>query len=264
VKDDAGGDFTNHKKTPPASFSSHYSYTAYADPAMADSFDRRRFGGPIGELVREREERTLLRFMGDVAGRTVLDVGTGTGRAALVLARRGARVTGVDASTEMLAVAEDRAAREGVRLVFKKGDAHALPFADREFDAAVSLRVIMHTPDWRGAVAELCRVSRSRIVFDYPALASAAAGQALVRRVLLALGVKVEAYRVFRDGDITREVERHGFRIVDRERHFALPIGLHKSIGSRAFTERVERALDAVALRAAFGSPVTLVADRMA
>ena len=32
----------------------HYSYTVYADPAMAQSFERRRFGGPIGEYVAKR------------------------------------------------------------------------------------------------------------------------------------------------------------------------------------------------------------------
>ena len=53
---------------------------------------------------------------------------------------------------------------------FAAGDAHALAFADRSFDAVVSLRVLMHTPDWRQCLAELCRVARERVVFDYPAL----------------------------------------------------------------------------------------------
>ena len=83
----------------------HYSYTAYADPAMADRFEQVRFGGPIGGLLAESQERVLVGFVGPLDGRTVLDVGTGTGRAALALAARGGTVTGVDASTEMLRVA---------------------------------------------------------------------------------------------------------------------------------------------------------------
>ena len=65
----------------------------------------------------------------------MLDVGTGTGRAALLLARGGAHVTAVDASEEMLAVARQRARRAAAsRSSSSRGDAHALDFADRSFD----------------------------------------------------------------------------------------------------------------------------------
>ena len=57
----------------------------------------------------------------------------------------------------------------------------------------------MHTPDWRQSLGELCRVARERVVFDYPALVSAAALQAAARRVAHAAGARVEAYRVFCD-----------------------------------------------------------------
>ncbi len=68
----------------------HYSYSAYADPAMAASFDAKRFGGPIGQILLADQERVLAEFLGDVSGRRILDMATGTGRAALALARRGA------------------------------------------------------------------------------------------------------------------------------------------------------------------------------
>src|SRR5207244_1596046 len=88
---------------PPAD--DHYSYRVYADPATAQHFDERRFGGDIGRMVAASQADALARFAGQVADRTVLDVGTGTGRAALLMARAGARVTGVDPSEEMLAIA---------------------------------------------------------------------------------------------------------------------------------------------------------------
>ncbi len=159
----------------------HYSYSVYADPAMAEAFDALRFSGPIGRLIAETQERVIASFLAPVAGLTVLDVGTGTGRAALALAVRGALVTGVDASAEMLAVAERRARAAGVQVTFAQGDAHGLAFADGSFDAVICLRVLMHTPDWRRSLAELCRVARDRVVFDYPALSSAAALQAVTR-----------------------------------------------------------------------------------
>src|SRR5437763_17221682 len=104
----------------------HYSYSAYADPAMAAGFDAARFGGPIGQLLLDDQERVLFAFLGDVARLHVLDLGTGTGRAAIALARRGAIVTGVDASAEMLGVARRRAAEQGLSIEFAEGDAHRL------------------------------------------------------------------------------------------------------------------------------------------
>ena len=98
----------------PAPPSDHYSYRVYADAAMAEAFDGLRFSGPIGQLIARTQEQVIAGFLEPVAGRTVLDVGTGTGRAAIALARRGARVTGVDASAEMLSVATRRAGEAGV------------------------------------------------------------------------------------------------------------------------------------------------------
>ena len=77
----------------------HYSYAIYADPAMADSFDRARFSGPVGELLAETQARILTEFCGPLDGRDAIDVGTGTARAALVLAGAGAHVTAIDASS---------------------------------------------------------------------------------------------------------------------------------------------------------------------
>ena len=195
----------------------HYSYSVYADPAMAESFEGLRFSGPIGRLIAESQERVLAGFLAPVKGRTVLDVGTGTGRAAIALARRGASVTGVDASKEMLDVARVRAAEAHVTVTFASGDAHGLAFENQSFDDVVCLRVLMHTPDWRQSLGELCRVARNRVVFDYPALASAAALQALTRRVAAAAGARVEAYRVFSDRAVHATLRAAGVP-GDRER----------------------------------------------
>jgi ubiquinone/menaquinone biosynthesis C-methylase UbiE len=229
---------------------------------MADAFEALRFGGPIGELLADTQARVLNDFVGRGPGVSVLDVGTGTGRAALALAAAGARVTGVDASAEMLRVARTRAAERRLDVAFAPGDAHALPFEAGSFDVAVSLRVLMHTPEWRRCLGELCRVARRRVVFDYPALASAAAVQALTRRAAAALGAHTEAYRVFSDRTVRRELSLHGFAIRHVHRQFVLPIALHKRIGSRSFTERIEHALASVGLRRLIGSPVTVVAER--
>jgi SAM-dependent methyltransferase len=240
----------------------HYSYATYADPAMAAGFDAARFGGPIGRLLLEDQERVLMDFLGNIDGMRVLDLGTGTGRAAMALAARGALVTGVDASSQMLTVARHRAAEQGLSIEFTEGDAHTLAFPDRAFDAAVCFRVLMHVPDWKKAIRELCRVTQRRLVFDYPSAASTAALQSIWRGAAAGVGRNVEAYRVFTRRAIARELARGGFRIAATHRQFVLPIALHKALGSPRFTRAVEGGLSTIGLLRLAGSPVTIAAER--
>jgi len=242
----------------------HYSYTTYADPETARTFDARRFGGPIGELIAGTQARVLANLIGTIRNRVILDVGTGTGRAALLLARGGAHVTGVDASSEMLAVARRRAIEEGAPVRFLVGDAHALEFGDRSFDVAVSLRVIMHTPHWQRCIAELCRVAERLVIVDYPSAHSCAAFESVARSLAHAVGLETEPYRVFADRTIAAAFASQGFRIRSVHRQFVLPTAFHKAIGSRRFTIAIEALLDRAGLLGFFGSPITLVAERCA
>jgi SAM-dependent methyltransferase len=241
---------------------SHYSYSIYADRKTADAFDQSRFGGPIGQLVAAAQEQVLVDFAGGLAGISVLDVGTGTGRAALALARRGAEVMGIDPSEEMLRVARSNAERQELTVEFRPGDAHSLPFEDRSFDLVTSLRVLMHTPDWQRCLGELCRVAKRRVIFDFPPLASASALQVILRRLARLVGRRAETYHVISTAAACGILKSHGFRVVRMHRQFVLPIALHKLVGSPRFTEHVEAALAATGLRRLFGSPVTILAER--
>lgn len=240
----------------------HYSYSHYADRAVAERFDALRFGGPIGRLLLDTQEHILLTALGAPSGRHALDVGTGTGRAAIALARAGATVTAVDASTEMLEVARARAAEAGVSVRFDVGDAHALPFPDCQFDLSVGLRILMHVPDWRRCVGELCRVTRGRVVVDFPAALSLAALQSGARRLAALAGLRGEPYRLLAEAEMARELAAHGFHVVTMHRQFVLPIALHKRLGSLGFTRGVERGLASFGLLRLLGSPVTVVAER--
>jgi ubiquinone/menaquinone biosynthesis C-methylase UbiE len=231
---------------------------------MAERFDALRFSGPIGRLIAATQEREIAAFLAPVEGRRILDVGTGTGRAAIALAKRGATVTGVDASAEMLSVAERRARDAGARVTFVRGDAHALDFPDRSFDAVVCLRVLMHTPDWRASLHELCRVANDRVVFDYPSRRSVAAIQAITRRFAHRIRPSVEAYRVFAPRAIARALRAEGFNVTAEHRQFVLPIALHKRLNSESLTRGIESAMAGAGLLRLFGSPITLVATRCA
>jgi ubiquinone/menaquinone biosynthesis C-methylase UbiE len=240
----------------------HYSYSVYADPEMARTFDDRRFGGPIGDLVARAQAHVLANMVGRIQERRILDVGTGTGRVALLLAHGAAKVTAVDASEQMLAIARRRAADELVKVRFLKGDAHHLDFPARDFDAVVAFRLLMHTPQWKVCLAEMCRVSDRLVIIDYPSAVSFALFESMARRVADAVGLPTEPYRVFTKGAIAKAFDQNGYRIRSVHRQFVMPIAFHKVIGSRTFTLWFERLLDRIGLVKLFGSPVTLVAER--
>ena len=163
----------------------------------------------------------------------------------------------------MLAEARRRAAEQLVKVKFLHGDVHHLEFANRSFDVVVCLRVLMHTPHWRQSLQELCRVADRLVIFDYPSALSAASAQSVARRMLSAVGVRTEAYRVFRRETIRAALADSQFRIRSVHRQFVLPIQLHKMIGSRRFTASSERVLDHLGLLRFFGSPVTVCAERL-
>ena len=240
----------------------HYSYSHYGSREVAEGFDALRFGGPIGRHLLDTQRALLEDALAPARGPTIIDVGTGTGRAAIGLAQAGAVVTGVDASAEMLRVARSRAADARAVVRFGLADAHALPFASESVDAAVCLRVLMHAVDWRRCLGELCRIARWRVVVDFPALASMAAIESGGRYLAKSVGRNVQAYRVISEREVARAFGRHGFRVVMVRRQFVLPIALHRAVGRVAFTRSVEGALATVGLLRVLGSPVTLVAER--
>jgi SAM-dependent methyltransferase len=112
-------------------------------------------GNPLPAL----EEPRVDALLGDVRGLSVLDVGCGTGRHAIRLARRGAVVHALDFSPAMLEQAKAKAIDANV--TFQVHDlSKPLPFADETFDRVVCGLVIDHIADLQGLFAEMRRVCR--------------------------------------------------------------------------------------------------------
>jgi SAM-dependent methyltransferase len=110
-------------------------------------------------LDHESWVRPAFGRLGDVRGKRVLDYGCGHGMAAVVLARRGARVTACDLSAGYVAEAQARVRANGVSVACLQADAHRLPFAAGSF-AAVWGHAILHHLDVPTAAGELCRILR--------------------------------------------------------------------------------------------------------
>ncbi len=85
-------------------------------------------------------------LLGDVAGKTVLDFGCGTGENCLLLARRGARVVGVDISASLVRIAIRRLHLNGLARSarFIVGSAHDLPMREQSVDIVLGIAILHH------------------------------------------------------------------------------------------------------------------------
>lgn len=110
-----------------------------------------------------REKEAWVNLLTRVLGKDqleILDVGTGTGVIALVLAEMGHKVTGVDIAEEMVQKAREKAKNLNLFADFRVGDAEELPFADNSFDALINRHVVWSLPHPEKAMAEWKRVLR--------------------------------------------------------------------------------------------------------
>jgi len=91
----------------------------------------------------------------------VLDLATGTGAVALLAARAGAEVTGLDLAEPMIAKARAAAAQAGLDVRFDLGNVEHLPYDDASFDVVTSAFGFVFAPDHANVADELRRVMRS-------------------------------------------------------------------------------------------------------
>jgi len=119
--------------------------------------------GDFGQIAKHSEKgaEELVSRLNIQQGNKVLDVACGTGNLTIPAARRGAKVTGIDIASNLLAQARQRAAAEGLDAKFEEGDAEQLAAGAGEFDVVMSMFGAMFAPQPEKVAAELIRVCRS-------------------------------------------------------------------------------------------------------
>ena len=116
------------------------------------------------------ERPAILDLAGEIGGRRILDAGCGTGPLFASLRDRGAIVTGLDSSADMLRLAK---VRLGEHADLHHADLRfPLPFADASFDDVIASLVLHYLEDWKATLAEFRRVlvpgGRLIVSVDHP------------------------------------------------------------------------------------------------
>jgi len=241
----------------------HYSYSVYKRKETAVNFDEEKLGNRVSRMYLEEQLEYIFKMLGSVKGKNILDIGAGTGRVAIPLAKEGARVIASDASNEMLKIAREKARKNNVEVVFKLADAHKLPFTDLEFDAVVSIRTIMHTVNWKRALSEICRVSKKNVIIDFPPKSGFAFFAPLILGIKKKFIKDAQNYKVFSVGAVKKELLRNGFVISDIKKQYILPLFAHKTLNSVVFSRLIESFFRITGFTQLFGAPVTVYAKRL-
>jgi ubiquinone/menaquinone biosynthesis C-methylase UbiE len=111
------------------------------------------------------EKKALAPHLSSSEGKTVLDVGTGIGRWALLLAEKADYIVGIDISREMVRIAKRRVNRSNVD--FLVATAYAIPLRSDSVDLSLSCTCIQHIVDrdkQLESLHEITRVTRNRIL----------------------------------------------------------------------------------------------------
>jgi len=199
---------------------------------------------PLGKASDRFERELVLSMAGVKEGDRVLDAGCGTGIYSLELAKRGAFVAGLDASSGMLELARAKAGRAGLNIDFVKADALHIPFPDGHFDLVLSVCMLCFVKEREAAILEMKRVLRpgGRIVI---ALLNSRSPWAFLRRAKGLFRKSVYNNAEFLSPRaVESELRKAGFKGIEtRTCLFFLPIDSKIYLGLSGVQERLGRRL---------------------
>lgn len=124
---------------------------------MAPGYDR--FISESQSYVKMIEMPALMGMIGDISGKSILDLGCGSGIYSAEFAKKGAIVTGLDISEASLRLARSRAAGERLSIEFVRGSISGLGFfCDKKFDMIFSSTTMHYIKDIEGAFLKMNRL----------------------------------------------------------------------------------------------------------
>ncbi len=233
-----------------------------ADVETASEDYARRFAGGVGEWFLERQASAVLELLGDLpSGARVLDVGGGHAQLVPGLVEAGYEVIVVGSAASC--AQRLRPWLAGKRCRFEVANLIALPYAERSFDAVVSVRLLPHVSAWRSLVGEICRVAARTVVVDYPSRRSVNVFSERLFDAKKRVEGNTRPFTLFDPAEIRAALRIEGFRVTASRPQFLWPMVLHRMLGQRVLARALEMPGRLIGLVGVFGSPVIVRADRL-
>ncbi len=197
------------------------------------------------EATYDNDDRVInaILALGDVNGKRILEVGAGSGRDSIELARRGAKVTVIDYVRSSLDVVAHNAAAAGVTITMVCGDGTRMPFPDDTFDVVFHQGLLEHFRDPKPLVADNRRVlvPGGHVVIDVPQRWHI---YTVGKKVMIALNRWFAGWETeFSIRELSGLVERQGFEVVGRFGDWMIPGFFYRALryGLRGFGVSIPR-----------------------
>lgn len=183
------------------------------------------FESPGGKIISEREKNIIIKFLNN-SSKTVLEIGSGTGRISHHLIDSGYHVIGLDLdprNAEKIYSSITPQFKENFSLII--ADGQHLPFKNSSFGSIVSFRVLKYFPDYELGIREMSRVvkSRGRLVLEISNIIS---WESLLRLPRLIVERKIGLPHLFNVWDVIKKLKRHNFEVQSSEATYKIPFGI--------------------------------------
>ncbi len=229
-----------------------YLETADIDSSTEDYATR--FSGPVGKYLLAVQTDIAMSCITSGPGASILDVGGGHAQLAVPLVNGGFRVT-VTGSDESCRNLLDRRLDPG-SFSFDVCDMLALPYDNDAFEYVLAFRLLPHVDRWQLLLAEMCRVARTAVIFDYPDIRSSNIFYNMLFSVKKNYEKNTRTFTLFRRAEIAKELQANNCLPPRFSPQFFLPMVVHRSLKSVPVSKSLETACRALMLTRFLGSPI--------
>lgn len=226
----------------------------FADVATSSDDYATRFSGPTGAWMLDIQAKFILKQLSILrTGASVLEVGGGHGQLAAPLIDAGYQLT--VASSDASCAHRIQGLLDANRIQFDVANLLDLPYPDNAFDAVISIRLLPHCDQWQALIRELCRVSRSCVIVDYPATQSVNAIAPMMFNAKQKVEKNTRTWRSFKHAEITDAFQQAGYLRSKTSKQFFLPMVVHRMLKQKMLSAAAESCLRLLGLTAMVGSP---------
>jgi 2-polyprenyl-3-methyl-5-hydroxy-6-metoxy-1,4-benzoquinol methylase len=233
----------------------------FPDIETASKNYAKRFSGKIGQYFLEIQRQKVMLGLKNLEIKKILEVGGGHCQLTEVFLEAGYEVWIHGGKKEALFRAEELSLKYPGRLHLVEANYTQLPFLDEEFDVAIAIRLFSHVEDWKDVLLEMSRVSKS-VIFDFAPSGSLNFLYPVLFRLKKAIEKNTRTFLRFRANEVKSILLRYGFKQIDMQGQFFLPMVFHRWLNNIEISKKAENLCVFCGLTKRFGSPAIAIAHK--